>query len=213
MAYDAPPDQEPSFSMVCTFFKALDESAFLISVPMKDGKPLPMNEKQKLLIRYNAGGESMIMAGYADDEVKEGIRRYWKIRQVTDQRQFFQRADERVKVALRVKYSRTISLPGEEDFIGVEDGMTLDISGGGMALFLNDRMDVGELISVTLPRVGTSPEGRAIEDMAAVICWNRDAPRGSLYRNICGLQYRWGDGDGKQRMQDYVGHVKKKYQL
>ncbi len=214
LAYDVPPDQEPSFNMVCTFFKSLDDSAFLVSVPMKEGKSLPIDEKQKLLIRYNAGAEPMIVAGYADDEIKEGIRRYWKIRRVTDQRQFFQRADERVKAALRVKYSRMITLPGEDAHIGVDDGMTLDISGGGMALFLNDRMDVGELCSVTLPRVGTTPEGRAIEDVTSVVCWNRDAPKGGLYRNICGLQYRWGDSeDGKQRMKDYVANVKKKYLL
>ena len=213
VAYDVPPDQEPQFNMACTFFEALDDSAFLVSVPMKDGKPLVMDEKQKLLIRYSSGAEPMILAGYADDEVKRGIRRYWKIRRVTDQRQFFKRADERVKVALRVKYSRVVSLPGEEDFTGVDEGMTLDISAGGMALYLNDRMDVGELCSVTMPRVGTAPEGRALEDVMAVVCWNREAPRGSLYRNICGLQYRLEEGDQRSRMQDYVANVKKKYKL
>ena len=34
VAYDAPVGQEPKFNMVCTFNKAIDESAFLVSVPM-----------------------------------------------------------------------------------------------------------------------------------------------------------------------------------
>ena len=213
IAFDVPPDQEPKFDMVCTFFKSLDESAFLISVPMRDGKPLPLNETQKLLIKYVSATEPMIMAGYADDEVKDGIRRYWRIRRVTDQRQFFKRADERIKVALRVKYSRMTALPGEESSMEEEDGLTLDISAGGMALFLNDRMDVGELCNVTLPRVGTAPEGQPIKDLNAVVCWNREAPRGSLYRNICGLQFRSDEGGQKGRIQDYVGNVKKKFKL
>ena len=86
MAFDVPMGQEPDFSFVCTFAKALDESAFLISIPMQDGKPLPLDENRKLLIRYGKGENAMILAGYADDIVKEGLRRYWKIRRVTEQR-------------------------------------------------------------------------------------------------------------------------------
>lgn len=213
VAFDVPPDQEPKFDMVCTFNKTLDESAFLISVPMRDGKSLSINESQKLLIKYHSAAEPMIMAGYADDEIKDGIRRYWRIRRVTEQRQFFQRADERIKVALRVKYNRLTALPGEDWAFEPEDGMTLDLSAGGMALFLNDRMDVGELCSVMLPRVGTAPEGQAIKDVNAVVCWNREAPRGSLYRNICGLQFRSDEGGQKGRIQDYVENVKKKFKL
>ena len=40
LAYDVPPGQEPQFNMICTFNKALDESAFLVSIPMVDGKLL-----------------------------------------------------------------------------------------------------------------------------------------------------------------------------
>ncbi len=211
LAYDVPPDKEPVFELVCTFNKVLDESAFLISVPMRDGKPLAFDDTRKLLIKYNVSSEPMIIAGYADDEVKDGIRRYWKIRRVTEQRSFFKRADERVKVALKVNYRREVTLPGQKNN-DVESGMTLDISAGGMALFLNDVFDVGELVKVTLPRVGTSPEGRAIEGVTSVVCWLRDAPRGSLYRRICGLQYRLSEPE-KRNMTEYVDNVKKKYKI
>ena len=40
VAYDAPVGQEPKFNMVCTFNKAIDESAFLVLVPMVGGKAL-----------------------------------------------------------------------------------------------------------------------------------------------------------------------------
>ena len=49
LAFDAPISQEPKFNMICTFNKALDESAFLVSIPMVGGKALPLDEKQKLL--------------------------------------------------------------------------------------------------------------------------------------------------------------------
>lgn len=213
MAEDAATGEEMQFRMICTFYKKIDESAFLISVPMLDGKPLPFDETQKFIFRYKAGSEEMILAGYVDDEVKEGIRRYWKIRRVTEQRQFLQRADERMKVALRMKYKRAIVHTDEESEAEQRDGMTLDISAGGMALFLNDRFDVGELCELTFPRVGSSEDGQAMQHIMAVVCWNRETPRGSLYRQVCGLQYRLADGEEHQRMQKYVANIKKKYKL
>ena len=39
-ALDVPANQEPKFNMMCTFNKALDESAFLVSIPMVDSMPV-----------------------------------------------------------------------------------------------------------------------------------------------------------------------------
>ena len=91
MALDVPIGQQPQFNLVCTFVKSLDVASFLISIPMRDGQPMPMDDTRKLLIRYGTDKDAMIVAGYADDVVKEGIRRCWKIRRVAEQRQFFQR--------------------------------------------------------------------------------------------------------------------------
>ena len=104
MAFDVPAGQEPQFSMISTFNKALDESAFLVSVPMVDGKALVADETKKILFRYGEGEEQAIVAGYVDDVVKEGIRRYWKVRRVTENRQFIQRRDVRMKIELPVTY-------------------------------------------------------------------------------------------------------------
>lgn len=213
IAFDAPIGEQPKFNMLCTFYKSLDESAFLISIPMVNGKPLPMDESQKLLIRYGSGSAAQIMAGYVDDEVKDGIRRYWKIRRVAEQRQFFQRSDERLKVTLRVEYKQETWSVNDDGVIPKEDGMSLDISAGGAAIYLNRRFDVGEICELSLPRIGTTDKGRAIEDIVGTVCWMREAPKGSLYRNLCGLQFRFADPAEKQRLQIYLENVKEKYRL
>lgn len=212
LAFDAPVGQEPQFNLVCTFAKSLDESAFLISIPMKGGKALPLDENQKLLIRYKQGSESMILAGYADDIVKDGLRRYWKIRRVTEQRQFFQRADERLKVALGIQYVQDTWPVNFDGIIEKEEGMSLDISAGGLALYLNRVFNVGEVCEITLPNIGIAKEGKGCELVAAV-CWNREAPKGSIYRNICGLQFRYADDEEKERVKKYLDYLKKKYRL
>ncbi|MGN1334403.1 MAG: PilZ domain-containing protein [Anaerovoracaceae bacterium] len=213
MALDVPMGQEPVFNMVCSFNKSLDESAFLISIPVVKGKAMEVDDTQKLLIRYGTGTDAMILAGYVDDVVKEGIRRYWKIRRVSEQRQFFQRADERVKVTLKVEYHQETWPLNDEGVIENEEGMTLDISAGGAALYLNRRFDVGEVCTLALPRIGTSEKGKAVEDLVGAVCWMREAPRGSLYRNICGLQFRFAGADDKKVVSNYIQNVKEKYKL
>ena len=104
VAYDAPVGQEPKFNMVCTFNKAIDESAFLVSVPMVGGKALIPEDTQKMLFQYGDGDDVQIIAGYVDDTVKEGIRRYWKVRRVTEQRQLIKRIDVRMKIEFPVKF-------------------------------------------------------------------------------------------------------------
>lgn len=213
LAVDVALGEEPNFNMICTFNKSLDESAFLISIPMAGGKPLEVDENEKLLIRYGSGNDAMILAGYVDDIVKDGIRRYWKIRRVSEQRQFLQRSDERLKVALRVEYKQETWAVNADGNIDKEDGMSLDISAGGAAIYMNRHFDVGEVCELTLPRIGTSEKGRAMEDLLGLVCWMREAPKGSIYRHICGLQFRFADNDEKQRLMDYIQNVKEKYRL
>ena len=63
LAFDVPISQEPKFNMICTFNKALDESAFLVSIPMVGGKALEPDENQKLLFQFGEGEETCIVAG------------------------------------------------------------------------------------------------------------------------------------------------------
>lgn len=213
LAYDVPVGTDPQFNMSCTYFKGLDESSFLVSIPMKNGKLMEIDENQKLLIRYGSEGDSQIVAGYVDDVVRQGVRSYWKIRRVAESRQFFQRADERIKVALRVEYLQDtwpVNLDGK---IEPENGLTVDISAGGLAMYLNRRFEVGEICEVKLPDIGRTENGRNPGELIAVSCWNREAPRGSIYRNIAGFQFRMEDSVERERVKNYVAYVKKRYRV
>lgn len=170
MALDVPIGQEPEFNLVCTFIKSLDAATFLISIPMQGGQPLALNDQQKLLICYGPQTDSMIVAGYADDVVKEGIRRCWKIRRVTEQRQFFRRTDERLKVTIPIRYSQLTWKPNADGTIPSEEGITLDISAGGLAAYLNRALTVGEVCELTLPAIGVAKEGREIPGLVGAVC-------------------------------------------
>lgn len=213
LAFDVPIGKEPVFNMVCTFYRALDDSAFLISIPTSDGKPLMLDETQKFLIRSGIGSNETIVAGYADDVIQDGIRRYWKIRRVTQQRQFFQRADERLKIALHITYMQDTWPVNSDGVVVSQEGLTLDISNGGVAFYLNRRFEVGEVCQITLPRVGVSQDGKAVENVIGVVCWQREAPKGSPFRLVCGLQLRFVNTAEKEIYTRYVENVKKKFAL
>ena len=213
IAFDTKVGETPAFNLVSTFNKALDDTMFLISIPMLNGKSMTMDENKKLLIRYGPETTGMILAGYPEEIVKDGIRNYWKIRRVTEQRQFFQRADERVKISLPLRYWQDTWPTNADGEIPPDDALTLDISAGGIAAYMGYNFRVGEICMITLPRVGTSSSGAAIEGIVAVSCWNREAPKGSPYKNICGFQFRYPDPADKDRVLDYVGYLKRKYAL
>lgn len=213
LAFDAPVGQEPQFNMLCTFNKALDESAFLVSAPMVDGKKLIPDESQKLLFKYTEGDESNIVAGYVDDTVKEGIRSYLKVRRVAEQRQFIKRVDIRMKVELPITYMQDtweLNSNGEVDW---EKGQTMDVSNNGLAVYMNRWFEVGETCIFKLPRIGSTSEGRPELEVVGAICWMRDMPKGSPFRFVTGIQLRFSGTEDRQEMQEYVAYVKKRYKL
>ena len=213
IAFDVPIGKEPQFNMLCTFNKALDESAFLVSAPMVDGKRMVPDEDQKLLFRYSEGDESNIVAGYVDDVIKEGIRHYLKIRRVAEQRQFIRRVDVRMKVELPVTYMQDTWELNSDGEVEKEKGETMDISNNGLAVYMNRWFTVGESCIFTLPRLGTAAEGQAEREVVGVICWMREMPKGSPFRFVAGIQLRFADPQERQAMQEYVAYVKKRYKL
>ena len=146
VAFDVPMGQKTDFNMLATYKENLDEAYFLMSAPMLAGKPLIMDENQKLLLQYKVGEETFVLAGYPESVEKKGIRTYWKMRKVAEQRTFVKRRDERFKVAMRLTYQRD-NAPTLEP----EDAMTIDVSAGGLAIYLNDYPDVGEALAVQMP--------------------------------------------------------------
>ena len=213
LALDTKVGQEPQFNMVSTFNKALDESAFLVSIPMLEGKPMDIDESQKILFRYEEGEETRLVAGYVDDVVKEGIRRYWKVRRVTENRQFVKRIDVRMKVELPIEYMQDTWALNSEGEIDKEKGETMDISNNGLAVYMNRWFDVGETCIFTLPRLGTASNGVQEREVVGVICWMREMPKGGPFRFVAGIQLRFNGTEERKDMQDYVAYVKDRYKL
>lgn len=208
LAFDVPMGQKTDFNMMATYKGAIDEAYFLVSVPMLAGKPLLLDENQKFLMQYSVGENRFMIAGYPESVEKQGIRTFWKMRQVAERRTFFKRRDERFKVSMRLEYQRD-----NVDTDEVEDAMTVDVSAGGLAMYLNDFPDVGEALQVKLPVIRLNGERHELPVQLGIVCWLRQAPKGSLYRNVCGLQFRYADDLERETMKEYMEFVRAKYKI
>lgn len=208
MAFDVPMGQKTDFNMMATFKETIDDAYFLVSVPMLAGKPLLLDENQKFLMRYSVGDNTFMIAGYPEAVEKVGIRTFWKMRQVAEQRTFFKRRDERFKVSMRLEYQRD-----NVDNPETEDAMTIDVSAGGVAIYLNDYPDVGEALQVQMPTIRLQGERHELPVQLGIVCWVRQAPKGSLYRNMCGLQFRYADDIERETVKEYMEYVRAKYKM
>lgn len=208
MAFDVPMGQKTDFNMMATFKEAINDAYFLVSVPMLAGKPLLLDENQKFLMQYSVGDNTFMIAGYPEAVEKVGIRTFWKMRQVAEQRTFFKRRDERFKVSMRLECQRD-----NVDNPETEDAMTIDVSAGGVAIYLNDYPDVGEALQVQMPTIRLQGERHELPVQLGIVCWVRQAPKGSLYRNVCGLQFRYADDIERETVKEYMEYVRAKYKM
>lgn len=196
------------FTLRSTFEKNLDEATFLISVPMKDGKRVEPDNFKKLIIRYGEGTSQFVIEGYVDDVVKLGIRQYWKIRKVTNERSFSQRADDRYTFEEKILYTKYSWLTDSVVDKPTEEGRCIDMSAGGIAFFDSDEMFVGEIIETTFPTLGRSKAGKGFT-IRGEVCWQRGADKGTGYKFKTGIKFVYEQTDDKKLVQAYMDVIAK----
>lgn len=196
------------FTLRSTFEKNLDEATFLISVPLKDGKRVEPDSFKKLIIRYGEGASQYIVEGYVDDVVKIGIRQYWKIRKVTNERSFSQRADDRYTFEEIIMYTKYSWLTDSTLDKPAEPGKCIDMSAGGIAFYETDEMSVGEIIEVTFPTLGRTKAGKGFT-VRGEVCWQRGADKGAGYKFKTGIKFVFELTDERDMVKAYMGVVAK----
>lgn len=192
------------FEMKSSFEKNLNEAAFLISVPMKNGEKIEIGEFDKIIIQYKISSKPYIVEGYVDETVKQGIRTYWKVRRVSESREFFTRADVRIKSNIPLQITKTWWTPEGNEKQESSTALTMDISNNGAALFVNLPFNVGEITGTVF-----QPKGKKRElAQNAEVCWVRDNPdKGLPFRKLVGIRFVFMNDKERKTMQNYVENV------
>ena len=72
---------------------------------------------------------------------------------------------------------------------------------------------MGEALQVKLPAVRVDGQRYELPVQLGIVCWLRQAPKGSLFRNACGIQFRYADELEREAMKEYMEHVRAKYKI
>lgn len=194
--------------MLGTFEEDVNDACFLMSIPMKNGKLIEVDEDCKLVFKIANSAQEKMFSGYVDAVVKKGIRNFWQVRRVADPKLTIQRISERIDCTLKVKYWQPTWAVNFDGDIEAEEALTLNISAEGLAMYLADVFHVGEFCEIELPKLGRSKAGQSIS-LVGEVCWNREPSKGAAYKNICGIKFNHSDDSIKKKMQDYVNNLKK----
>lgn len=182
-----------------TFEKDVDTVSILISRPLHQGKPIEIDENTKLTI---VGGQNMVqtIVGYVDAVTKIGPRTYWRVRKVDSKSVVNQRSDARVRAVLTLEVFKTYW--GTEGIDSTETcpALSIDISNGGIAFYINAPFSTGEIIELQLPKYKRLHPF----SLRGEVCWMRDAEKGSSFRHIIGVRFILDSKTERDRVVRYV---------
>lgn len=161
-----------------------------ITAPMAAGKSWPLEDGTPVELGWTVDGTRYTLDGKVSGTVKQGIRTNLLIDPVEEVQAAERRAFVRVPAEIDVEI-----ISGETDSSGQRvmrtyPGRTSDISNGGVAVYTDAPMVVGETVDVVLARKGTKKI-----PLRGAVCWTKPAPRNAGYRSSCGLQFFFLNSD------------------
>lgn len=189
---------DSSYVLKAEYYKRIDDEKFLITVPAQDGKPQTIQESDKLYMNYNIGGEINELEGYADGYVKKGSKIYLKVRKTMGETKFDQRVSIRIKVAIKAKWDK-LDKSGKN---GDSSGTTMDISGGGVSMYMDTRLNSGEKVELHFPKIKGSKEFT----VKGEVCWITSTKDSDKQKFLAGFRFL-PENNQVQQIADYVQAV------
>lgn len=196
-----------TFEMKSTFEKSVSDVSFLISAPIRNNSYIDIDCFRQILVKYKLGDITQMIPVYPEERVTVGKRVFWRVRQVGAAREFIPRIDKRYSVFFPASYA-SVSWDPDNPLSGERlPAQTMDLSAGGVALFMASDPKVGEVMNVIFPQSGSV---KAVMQKAEV-CWIREAKKGSPYRNMSGLKFLFSTEQEKTDMIKYINMAIVKY--
>lgn len=195
-------NEKKVLALKSTFEKNVDDVSFLVSAPLHKGKYIIFEQFDKLTIKYHQGQTKRILSGYIEQYVQIGVRNYWQVHIVSEEREFVRRAHERIKASLRVSYNKYTM----ENIMQKRDKMyalSRDISAGGVSLRINEYLQPEEIVEVTLPPLGNIKSF----SQKAEARWIMSTENNKAFSYIAGFRFIFKNSEEKESMKTYVSSL------
>lgn len=155
-----------------------------LSMPMVGGKAFVPVDGAPIELTWGTDGTVYALSASAAGTVKAGIRTYLVVKAEDEVQRTERRAFARVPAEIDVEITSYDTAPDGARVSRVYPGRTSDISGGGVAVFTNASMAVGETVDIVVNEKGGKPL-----PLRAAVCWSRPAPKRTSFRFSTGLQF------------------------
>lgn len=170
-------------SLKTSFVKEVP-GALHLSMPMVDGKTYTPENDTPMVLSWGGDNADYTLDAVVAGTVKVGIRTYLVAKLDGEVHCTERRAFARVPAEIAVEIMSYDTGAGGARAGRVYPGRTSDISGGGVAVYTDAPMAVGETIDIAL-----CPKGGKRQELRAAVCWTRPAPKQAGYRISTGLQF------------------------
>ncbi len=155
-----------------------------LSMPMTDGKSYTPETDAPMILAWSIDGTDFTLDAVSAGTVKAGIRTYLVAKPAGDVQRSERRAFTRVPAEIDVEITSFDTGAGGTRVKRLYPGRTSDISGGGLAVYTDAAVAVGETIDIAL-----LPKGSKRQELRAAVCWTRPAPKHAGYRTSVGFQF------------------------
>lgn len=154
-----------------------------LTTPMAGGKSWTLPEGTPVALSWTVDGTHFSLDGTASGSVKQGIRTYLLVTPKDEVQRSERRAFVRVPAEIDVEIINGDTTSDGSRVMRTYTGRTSDISNGGVAVYTDAPMVVGETVDVVILQKGKRMPLRA------AVCWLRPAPRTAGFRSSVGLQF------------------------
>ena len=182
-----------------SFEKAVGKNCLLISAPFYEGNYANFEHQDALNIQYWRGTSKRILFGYIEGSVQRGLRNYWRVKIISEEREFVFRAYERIKTGLRVSYTGCMpeNQAGEPHIMYA---LSYDISAGGISLRLHGYVEPEALLELNLPPLGTI-KGFT---QKAEVRWIMATENNKAFSYAAGMRFVFANAEERENMKAYI---------
>ncbi len=198
-------NDDQSFSLSSTFECDEQNGEFLIAAPFYMNSLYPIQPGELLFVSFSDKDARYDMQGTVTDRFKEGDLAFVRVNRITEIVRTQRREDFRLEVVLDIDLERMLE-KNERFFTHVVKARTIDLSGGGSALYCDEYIPEGEKIVAGLP-IG---EKGGLVYVNSEIRWIRRGEPEASYKYFVGLKFLFKQNTDKEKVVKYIFGLQRK---
>ncbi len=193
-------ETDPNFLLRANYEEEDGNGFFLISAPFYHDFQFPVEFGEILDCMYLDAKATFSFSGEVVERVKKDNLNFLKLRQTKEVVRAQRRDDFRLPIVLHIKIDQVVEENGTRS-LSRQSCVTIDLSGGGVALRSNAKFVKGEVVAIHLPIA----EGGAFSTVPGEVSWIKKNDNINIpWKYAYGLVFIHKDKVSKEKLVKFV---------